>query len=90
MKKSHMDEANLVDLNDNELKELLGYLFQSVKSLDEQKKTDPTIEKLKTELKNYVEENYTDQIKRYRGKLKAARNLAEARGIQWKVSENLK
>lgn len=90
MSHKHLEEARMIDLSDTQLCDLLLYLYESGKRLEEHKKTDPHIEKVRGELAAYVKEKYSDTIKEYRGKLKAARALAEARGIEWKAPEGLK
>lgn len=78
-------QAALVDLHDEELKEYLGHIYESLKSLDEQKKNDPQIEKMREELKTYLDEHYNVESKRLKAQLKAARAVAKARGIKWKA-----
>jgi hypothetical protein len=84
MKKSDMIvEASLVDLDDHALKEFMGYLHESVKTLTEEMKKDPDIKQMEQTLKDYKKDNYQDEIKTYNAKLKAARAQAHARGIKW-------
>lgn len=90
MNRQHLAESNLVDLSDEELKEYLGYCWESNKTLEERKKNDPDLEQMRQTMKDYIKDNYTDSIKDYKGKLKAARALATARGIVWKAPEALK
>ncbi len=90
MNKTYLEEANLVDLSDEELKELLGYLWESNKTLEERKKSDPDLEQMRQKMKDYIKDNYSDVTKEYKGKLKAARALAAARGITWRAPDSLK
>lgn len=85
MSKDFLDEANLVDLNDDELKELLGHTYHGLKNLDEQQKNDPEIERMKAALKTYVDDNFADRKKALKARLKAARALAAVRGVEWKL-----
>lgn len=89
MKKSEMMiEASLVDLNDVELKEFLGYLHEAVKTLTDEMKKDPEIKQMAEKLQNYKKDNYGDEIKHLNAKLKAARAQAQARGIKWNPPNN--
>lgn len=83
MKANIIAEATLIDLNDAELKELLGYLHEAVKRLTEDMKKDPDIQQMKAQLQAYMQDNYKEEIKRLNAKLKAARVQAHARGIKW-------
>ena len=85
--KEYLEEAQLVDLDDADLKELLGATYHAIKNLDEQKKNDPDIEQMRATLKAYIDDNYTEEEKRLKARMKAARSLAEARGIKWKLPE---
>lgn len=86
MKTIH-DEAALVDLGDADLKELLGHTYHTIKNLEEQKKHDPEIERMRDQLNQYIDDCYGDELKRLKAKMKAARALAEARGVKWKLPE---
>lgn len=85
--KTTLLEANLIDLHDEALKEFLGHSFESLKRLEEAKKNDPDIAQMRQKLKDYVTDNYDDEIKRTKANLKAARSLAKARGIEWRLPE---
>lgn len=87
MKKELLMESHFIDMDDDALKEHLGYLWESCKRLKDQMKTDPEIERMTRELKTYKDDNFNVQIKRYTKLLKAARMVASGRGIQWKVPE---
>jgi UDP-N-acetylmuramyl pentapeptide synthase len=84
MSKDVLEEARIVDLDDEALKEFLGYTFESVKSLEEKKRTDPDIAQMRQKLKSYIEDAYNDSIKSMKARLKAARSVAHARGIKWR------
>lgn len=85
MKKEFLNEVHLVDLGDEQLKELLGFTYHALKNLDERRKNDEHIEKLRSELKQYIDETYRDETKKLKAQLKAGRSLAAARGIKWKL-----
>lgn len=85
--KEHLREAALVDLGDEELKEFLGYTYHAIKNLDDEKKKDPDLAQMRDKLKQYVSDNYDEEIKRQKANMKAARALASARGIKWRLPE---
>lgn len=87
MAKDFLEEAALVDLSDEQLKELLGHTYHSLKNLDERKKADPDIKQMREELKRYTDDNYTDEQKSLKARMKAGRSLAASRGIKWKLPE---
>lgn len=87
MAKDFLAEAALVDLDDGDLKEFLGATYHEIKNLDEAKKNDPDIEQMREALKRYIDDNYTEQEKALKARMKAARTLAEVRGIKWKLPE---
>lgn len=82
--KDHLKEAALVDLDDGQLKELLGYTYHSIRNLEDAKKKDPEAEQLRATLSQYLDDNFNEEIKRQKATMKAARALASARGIKWK------
>lgn len=90
MKSDNLKEANIVDLSDDEIKELLGYLFESLKRQEELKKADPDLQQMQEALKNYIRDNYSDENKNLKARLKAARNQAKVRGIKYNVPEGMK
>lgn len=87
MTKDFLAEAALIDLDDDQLKELLGHTYHAIRNLDEAKKNDPDIEQMRATLKQYIEDNYTEEEKALKARMKAARSLATARGIKWKLPE---
>lgn len=78
-------EASLVNLTDDALLELIGFCFEEGKRVEERMKADPHIQRVTEELAHYKKENYTEIKKAYRAKLKAARKLAEARNLHFKL-----
>lgn len=82
-----MEESRLVALTDEQLLELVGALWESVKRIDEAMKADLEIERLLTHLKEYKDDNYLDSKRSYMSKLKAARALAKVRGLRFNLPE---
>jgi pyruvate/2-oxoglutarate dehydrogenase complex dihydrolipoamide dehydrogenase (E3) component len=85
--KEVLKEAELIELQDAELKEYLGFTYESIKTLEEKKRHDPEIARLRETLRKYQEDTYNLEIKKYRAYLKAARTVAKARGIQWRTPQ---
>ncbi len=90
MSKPHLEEIKIVELSDEQLKELLGHTYEAIKTLEELKKNDERIEELQAELKTYVAESYTDDLKRYKARLKAARNQAKIRNLSYTLPGDMK
>jgi hypothetical protein len=78
-------EANIVDLSEEEIKAYLLHSHESLKAIEEEKKKDPKIEEMRQALKSYVDSCYNDDIKHLKARLKAARSVAKARGIAFKL-----
>lgn len=89
MSKEHVEEARLVDLSDGDLKELLGATYHTLKNLGEDKKNDPDIKQMREALKHYIDDNYGDEEKKLKTRLKAARALAAKRNIKWNPPEEI-
>lgn len=89
MKNDILKESHFVDFTDDQLKEHLGFLHESVKGLKEQMKNDPEIERMTEALKTYKDDNFNSRIKQYSKLLKAARVIAQMRGLQWDVKDDL-
>ena len=87
MAKDIFMQANLVDLSDDALLETVGFLFEESKRLDERAKADPKLQRMLEDVQHYRKEMYTDVKKTYKAKLKAARKLAEARGLHFKLPD---
>lgn len=90
MKKEFTEELSILDLTDDELKELLGYTHEALKVIEESRKNDPELQRLKHVAKEYEGDNYTDEIKSYKARLKAARAQAKVRGIKYNPPEEMK
>ncbi len=82
-------EAQIVDLPDEALKTLITYLWEAAKRMDEELEADGHIQKVSAELKHYKKEKYLDPKRAYKAKLRAARYLAQARGITFQLPEEI-
>jgi len=80
-------ERQLIHLTDEELVDTIGVLWESVKRLEEAMKSDGEIQALEEQIKEIKHDRYLDNRKAYKSKLKAARHLAQAKGIQFKLPE---
>jgi len=83
--KSLYQEVALVDMNDDDLLTMIAFLWEEAKRTTEKMEADPHIQKVTEELAAYKKEHYTDAKKAYMSKLKAARYLAHARGLNYKL-----
>jgi hypothetical protein len=81
-----LEESRLIDLTDEQLVDLVGSLFESIKRLDEAAKVDPEIERLQAELKSYRDDMYMDRKKQMVRRLKAARAHAKVRNLVFNLS----
>jgi hypothetical protein len=88
MTKDYLQEAALVDLTDEELKEFLGYTYHAARNLEEAKKNDPEAQRLRDILDQYLDDNFNEEIKQHKANLKAARALAAARNVRWKLPDH--
>lgn len=84
-KQAIVEQAKLANLSDPDLLNFMGYLWQSIKDIDEAMKDDPQIEEMAEELKNYKDETYLTQKSAMQGQLKAARILAKQKGLRFKA-----
>lgn len=82
-KVSVIQESSFVDMSDDALLELLGYLHEEVKNTDERMKADPEVQRMEEELKEYRDEHYLDDKKAAAQKLKAVRMMAKARNLKF-------
>lgn len=74
-------------MTDEQLIDLVGGLWEEVKRIDEAMKSDPEIERMTAELKEYKDENYLDDKKAFMQRLKAARAHAKVRGLRFRLPE---
>lgn len=77
--------THFVDLPEEELKAFLLNRYEGLKLLDEAQKNDGKLKKLTEDLKEYKDTVYTYTKKEYRAEIKAARAVAKARGIEFKL-----
>jgi hypothetical protein len=80
-------ERQLIHLTDEELVDRVGFLWENVKRLEEAMKGDSEILALEDQIKQIKHERYLDERKAYKSQLKAARMLAQAKGIEFKLPE---
>lgn len=80
-------EVKMNELADPELLLYIGFLYEELKSIDERLKNDEHIIKILEDLKEYKEQHYLAGKKTYRAHLKAARVIAQARGLKFDVPE---
>lgn len=84
-KQTIVEQAKLAGLSDEDLLNTIGYLWQTLKDIDEAMSNDPQIEEMTQELKDYKEETYLTQKGALQGQLKAARILAKQKGLKFKL-----
>lgn len=80
-----VQQAKLADLSNEELLNLIGYLWQELKNIDEQMAADDTLKEMVEEIKDYKDDTYLTRKGAYKGQLKAARALAKVKGLQFKL-----
>lgn len=78
-------ERQLIDLNDEELVDLIGNLWETIKQLEERMKSDGQIQALEDQIKELKHDRYLDSRKAFKATLKAARHLAQAKGIKFSL-----
>lgn len=83
--KDFMHEIRLIELSDEDLKELLGHTFNAIKDVAEEKMHDPELIKLRDAVYNYNQEHYAHRESGLKARLRAGRSLAKARGIEWRL-----
>lgn len=76
------EQAKVNALNDADLLERIGVLWESIKQVDEAMAADPHIVRVLEELAEYKLEKYLEEKKAYKANLKAARLVAKARGLK--------
>lgn len=86
-KSDRLDEAAIVDLTDEELKAFLAYHYHSIRNLEQEKKEDEELKRLKEVAKAYEDDNFGEAIKEHQNKIKAGRAIAKARGIHYRLPE---
>ena len=84
-----IEQAHLVNLDDDQLLDYLGFCYEEIKNLEEKLKNDPQILEMEQELKDLKNERYNDSIKGYKAQLRASRALAKAKGLKFKIPKEL-
>ncbi len=77
-----IQEAGFIDLTDDELKAYLLGTHERIKNIEDEKKKDPDIEQMRQKLKDYINDNYDEELKSQRARLKAARAHAKGRKLK--------
>jgi len=80
-----IEESRLVDLTDDQLRDLVGYLWESIKLTDDRMKSDPKLEAMQTAMDEYKETHFKEDIRTFKAKLKAARKHAQVRGLHFSL-----
>jgi len=78
-------ERQLIDLTDDELVATIGSAWETIKRLEEAMSTDPAIQALQDQITQLKHERYLDSRKAYKATLRAARALAQAKGIEFSL-----
>lgn len=86
-RKAVVEQAKIANLKDDELLNLIGYLWQEIKNIDESMASDDTLKELIEEVKDYKDDTYLTRKGAYVGQLKAARILAKQKGLNFKLPE---
>lgn len=86
-KQAMLHESQFVDLTDDQLKDAIGTLWERIGAIKEAEGNDPDLEQMKAKLKAYRDDCYGAELKEAKKKLKAARAIAHAREIRWKLPE---
>ena len=84
---SLIQEAQLTVLSDDELKNFVGYCGEAIRNLEEAKKGDEELQRLKQAAKDYENENFNCEIRTYKAKLLAARAQFRVRGLRFEIPE---
>lgn len=85
-----LGEIKIVELTDDQIKDLISYSFEALKRIEKSQKDDTTILDLKEKLKEYVQVTYLDDNNKFKSQLKAACNQARIRNIKYELPGALK
>jgi hypothetical protein len=80
-------ERQLIHMSDQELIDFVGSTWENIKRLEESMAADGEIQELEERIKELKHDRYLDARKAYKARLKAARHLAQAKGIQFNLPE---
>jgi len=78
-------ERQLIELTDEQLCEIIGNTWESIKRLEEAMSNDPAIQELQDQITQLKHDRYLDTRKTLKAQLRAARTLAHARGIEFQL-----
>lgn len=84
-----IEESRLVDLSDDQLRDLVGYLWESIKTTDERMKNDPKLAEMQEAMNEYKETHYKEDVRTFKAKLKAARKHAQVRGLHFALPDGI-
>lgn len=84
-KRAIHESTKFIEMQEEELKQFMLSRHEALKDLDEKKRKDEEVTKIQENLKCLVSERYTTPKKLYKAQLKAARAIAKARGIEFKL-----
>jgi translation elongation factor EF-Ts len=84
-KRGILSESQFIELSDSDLKEALGALWERLKALKEAEGSDPEVERMRTEMKAYIDDNFRTERKDVEKKLRAGRVIAKSRNLRWKL-----
>ena len=82
---SPVEQSRYVDLTDNDLRDLIGATFEAIKKLQEAKKGDAELLAMAQRKKDIEDERYNVDIRAMSRTLKAMREVAQARGLKFRV-----
>lgn len=80
MTKTHRLQANLNEMTDDQIQQFLFYHYHRIKDIEASKQNDPTIQRLKQELKE-AEAFYNQELRSCKNNINAARAICGIRGI---------
>ena len=78
-------ERQLIDLSDDQLLDRIGTLWESIKRLEEAMGSDSEIQALQDQITQIKHDRYLDTRKTYKAQLRAARVLAQAKGLELRL-----
>lgn len=84
-----IEESRLVDLTDDQLRDLVGYLWESIKATNERMNADPKLQRMIEEIAEYKETHYKEDERTFKAKLKAARKHAQVRGLNFQLPDGV-
>ncbi len=89
-KEALLNEVHIVDLSDDQIKELISYSFEAVKRIEKELKNDERIAEMKQVLKNYIDEHFSGEMKKHKAMLRAACSQARVRNIKYELPDGVR